>query len=69
MTTATNDTLAHWRDRMPPLGTKPHPCPYCKHLYIMPCTEDQHGACINFNHKQRHELSRLTQETSKCSSL
>ena len=64
MTTPTNDTLAHWRDHMPPIGAKPHPCPFCGHLYIMPCTDEQHAACQNFTHQHKPRINTLIEDQS-----
>lgn len=37
-----------WREYIPQHGSKPQPCPYCKHEYLKPCDEVAHKVCANF---------------------
>jgi hypothetical protein len=44
-----DDAVQRWK-KQPAIGAKVKECAYCHQHYIQPCTEAQHGKCMNFLH-------------------
>lgn len=40
--------LEWWKKTQPPIGAKPKICLFCKHKYLMPCSEAEHTTCGNW---------------------
>ena len=57
------EALARWAQFVPP-NAKPTPCPYCKHNYLRPCTEEEHGQCMNYKALQKRFVSRANPKTN-----